>query len=268
MRTAILKFGGASVKTAESFALISQIIALRQKCFDRVVVAISAMGNTTDDLISLAQRVHPNPPKREMDMLLSVGERISMSLLAMALDRLGIKAQSFTGSQSGIITSHEHAEAKIVDVKPKRLIEALNKNFVVIVAGFQGMSLQGEITTLGRGGTDTTAVALGVALGAQRVEFYKDVDGIFDQDPHLNPAAKKRDHLDYDQALEILNKGSGVLHDRCVLLAKKNGLTLQVLPFLGFESEDEVPHLGTLISGSKRPLPTLCAVDLAKPTYE
>jgi aspartate kinase len=240
MSTVVLKFGGASVKTPEAFAAVSKIILMRKKCYENVVVAISAMGDTTNELTQLAHRVHPNPPKREMDMLLSVGERISMSLLAMALNLEGVAAASFTGSQSGILTSDHHTEAKIIDVKPKRLQEALSRGAVTIVAGFQGMSLKGEITTLGRGGTDTTAVALGIALGAHRVEF--------DKDPHLHQNAQKKDLLTYEDALELLKGGARILHDRCVLLAQKNKLPLHVLPFFNFESVEKIPHLGTLIS--------------------
>jgi len=226
-----MKFGGASVATPERFAAIADVILAKQHHYPRIVVVVSAMGNTTDELLSLARKVHPHPPRREQDMLVSVGERISISLLAMALDFKGKEAISFTGSQSGIITSTEHAEAKIIDVRPHRLIQGLEAGKIVIVAGFQGVSQKGEITTLGRGGSDTTAVALGVALQAEKVEFYKDVPGIFEQDPKLHPEAAMFERMSYDQALDMTRKGAKVLHHRCVELAAKNGLPLHVLSF-------------------------------------
>jgi len=165
MKTIVMKFGGASVAEPESFALIADIICKRSKFFDRCVVVVSAMGDTTNKLIELAHKVSPHPPKRELDMLVSVGERISISLLAMALSSASKEAISFTGSQSGIITCNDHTEAKIVDVRPSRILAQLTKNKIVIVAGFQGVSLDGEITTLGRGGSDTSAVGLAGANG-------------------------------------------------------------------------------------------------------
>ena len=241
--TIVLKFGGAAVSSPERFAAIADIVLSRRARFARVVVAVSAMGDTTDDLIALARRVHPSPPRRELDMLVSVGERISMSLLAMALDLKGVEARSFTGSQSGILTTPDHAEAKIVDVRPQRLLPHLEQNRVVIVAGFQGMSTTGEITTLGRGGTDTTAVALGAALGACKVEFFKDVKGIFDSDPKVNSEARRFESLSYSEALALMHRGAQILHDRCLLLAEANALALHVLPFEGFDT----PDVGTRI---------------------
>lgn len=190
------------------------------------------MGDTTDQLIELAKKVNPDPPRREYDMLITVGERISIALLAMALARQGHEAVSFTGSQSGIITTHDHSNAKIVDVKPHRVLSNLESGKTVIVAGFQGVSKGGEITTLGRGGSDTTAVALGVALGAEKVEFYKDVSGIYEENPKVNPKAKHLTQISYDEVMEILSRGAEVLHDRCVELAKKNNVPLVVRSFL------------------------------------
>ncbi len=247
----IMKFGGASVASTEQFSKIADIIQKRKR-HSHVVVVVSAMGDTTDQLLALARRVHPNPPFREQDMLISVGERISIALLAMALHLNQNEAISFTGSQSGIITSSQHAEAKIIQVKPQRILRALEENKIVIVAGFQGVSQQGEITTLGRGGSDTTAVALGVALQAKRVEFFKDVSGIYSEDPKKNSQAVRLPHLSYDEALAILEKGSKVLHPRCVRLAEKNQLPLHVLSF--FEP-DLLPHTGTVIQGSGEGLP-------------
>jgi aspartate kinase len=231
MKRLVLKFGGASVASPEKFGLIADLILNRLKEADQIVVVVSAMGNTTDELLSLARKVHPSPPKREQDMLISVGERISMSLLAMALELKGKQAVSFTGSQAGLITTTDHSEAHIIDVRPARTIRALDQGKIVIVAGFQGVSHEGEITTLGRGGSDTTAVALAIALKAERVEFYKDVAGIFSEDPKKNAEAKLLPHLNYEEALAITRQGAKVLQSRCIDLAAKNSLPLHVLPF-------------------------------------
>lgn len=230
-RTLIMKFGGASVSTVEQFKPIAELISQRTIEFPQIIVVVSAMGDTTDQLIEMAKKVHPDPPKREYDMLLTVGERISMALLAMALSQCNLEAYSFTGSQSGIITCPKHSEARIIDVRPHRILPHLHAGRIIIIAGFQGVSVNGEITTLGRGGSDTSAVALGAALKAEKVEFYKDVPGIFSEDPKVNPGAKLLNKLNYDQALEIVSRGSQVLHPRCVLLAKKNGLPLHVLSY-------------------------------------
>ena len=234
MDTLVLKFGGAAVAKPELFPLIADIILSRKKEFPKIVVVVSAMGNTTDQLIELSKLVNPHPPPREYDMLMSAGERISMSLLAMALAAKNQEALSFTGSQSGIITCQKHNEARIIEVRPHRLLPHLEMGKVVIVAGFQGVSRAGEITTLGRGGSDTTAVALAVKLNAERVEFYKNVPGIFDKDPLKYSTAQHYSNLTYDQALEIVMNGAKVLHSRCIELAKVNGLPLHVLSFTEF----------------------------------
>lgn len=226
-----MKFGGASVETAEHFSRIADIIIARRKEYSQTIIVVSAMGNSTDELDRLAYRVNPSPPKREYDMLVSVGERISISLLAMALAAKGHSALSFTGSQSGIMTCSQHSSAAIVDVRPRRLLAALEQKHIVIVAGFQGVSLAGEITTLGRGGSDTTAVALGVALQADHVEFFKDVPGIFDQDPHLSSTAQLFEQLTYAQARFVVSTCRQILHERCLILAQKNGLPLLVRSF-------------------------------------
>lgn len=231
MKTIVMKFGGASVARPENFLSIADLIAGRIEANQKIAVVISAMGNTTDQLLELARQVHPNPPRREQDMLVSVGERISIALLAMALSQKGVRAISFTGSQSGILTTEDHAEAKIVDVRPHRIVKALNEGYLAIVAGFQGVSKAGEITTLGRGGSDTTAVALAVALGAEKVEFYKDVEGIFQADPKKDLNARLIESLSYAQAYEIAAGGAKVLHPRSIALAEKNGVRLHVLPF-------------------------------------
>jgi aspartate kinase len=229
--TIVLKFGGASVASVEQFSKIAEIILFRA-LYARVVIVVSAMGDTTGELLSLARRVHPHPPLREQDMLISVGERISIALLAMALHYKNKEAISFTGSQSGIVTSTRHSEAEIIDVRPHRILKALDAGKIVIVAGFQGVSGEGEITTLGRGGSDTTAVALGVALGASKVEFFKDVEGIYSEDPKKNPEAILFPSLTFAEAIKIVEEGAKVLHSRCIRLAEKNSLPLHVLSFL------------------------------------
>jgi aspartate kinase len=234
----VLKFGGAAVASTNQFQKIAEIILSRKKIFQNVVVAVSAMGQSTDKLLQMAHEVNKNPPQRELDMLISVGERISMSLLAMALYQKNCPAMSFTGSQAGILTSNTHSEAEIIEVRPKRILNALNSGFIPVVAGFQGMSEAGEITTLGRGGTDTTAVALAVALNACYVELFKDVDGIYDKNPKHFSDAKLMRNLNYSQCLSILRQGAEVLQDKSVLLAQKHSLKLIVRPFENFSNDE------------------------------
>ena len=245
MKTLVMKFGGAAVATPQHFSRIADIILDRKKEYHRIAVVVSAMGDTTNQLISLATQVNPTPPTREYDMLVSVGERISISLLAMALAAKDHLAVSFTGSQSGIITCGNHSDAKIVEVRPHRVQHVLEKGSVAIVAGFQGVSRGGEITTLGRGGSDTTAVALGVALGADKVEFFKDVAGIYTCDPKCDPSARLYTHLSYDQAFKLADSGAKVLHKRSIDLARKNGILLHVQ---SFKEQGEEGVKGTLIS--------------------
>ncbi|MCP5470098.1 MAG: aspartate kinase [Chlamydiales bacterium] len=216
-----MKFGSGVLKNPKSFSKIAEIVPPGS------VVVLSALAGVTDQLIDLALEVHPSPPRRELDMLVSVGERISIALFAMALDRQGKVGVSFTGSQSGIITTSDHTEARILDVRPTRLISALSAEKVVIVAGFQGVSLEKEITTLGRGGSDTSAVALGVALNAEKVIFYKDVPGIFSHHPK-DKGAKRMSALTYEEALTIVQRTGNVLHPRALQLAAQNGLPLHV----------------------------------------
>jgi aspartate kinase len=228
----IMKFGGASVKAPDSFAQIADIVIQRAIEFPQIAIVISAMGGMTDHLINLAHQVNPSPPRREYDMLVSAGERISISLLAMALSARGYEAVSFTGSQSGIMTSNDHTEARIIDVRPYRLLPHLEAKKFVIIAGFQGVSFHKEITTLGRGGSDTTAVALGVALRAEKVEFYKDVAGIHKDDPKNVPHSQIFHSLSYDEALSVVKQTGGrILHPRSIELAKKNNMPLHVLSF-------------------------------------
>lgn len=231
MKAVVMKFGGASVATPEHFGQIASMIKQRKEENQQVVVVISAMAGETDKLISLAKQVNPNPPQREHDMLVSVGERISISLLAMALAKQGLDAISFTGSQAGIITCPRHSDARIVEVRPHRILPHLNQGKIVIVAGFQGVSRGGEITTLGRGGSDTSAVALGVALKTP-VEFFKDVGAIYESDPKKDPLAQQLKSLSYERALAIVTKGQHpVLHPRCIELARRNGVSLIVRSF-------------------------------------
>lgn len=246
MKTLVMKFGGAAVASPEHFSRIADVILARMNEFSRIIVVVSAMGKTTDELIKLAALVNSDPPKREYDMLVSVGERISISLLAMALAKKDRNAISFTGSQSGIITSDTHSEARILEVRPHRLIPCLEAGKIVIVAGFQGVSKKGEITTLGRGGSDTTAVALAVAFKAS-LQFYKDVPGVYSEDPKINSNAALYPKLSYEEALEIVKNGARILHPRCIELARRNKLPFHVLSFNGF---DPLVPTGTIISGS------------------
>ncbi len=248
MKTLIMKFGGAAVATPAQFAHIADLIIAKRQEFSRIVVVVSAMGKTTDQLIQLAKQVHPEPPQREYDMLISVGERISMSLLAMALCLKNQEAVSFTGSQSGIITCQRHAYAQIIDVRPQRLEASLVQGKIVIVAGFQGVSQNKEITTLGRGGSDTSAVALGLALNATKVAFYKDVPGVFAHDPKEYPHSECYSHLTYQSALEIVNRGAKILNARAIELAAKNGLPLHVQSFMSSYQN----HPGTMIFESDK----------------
>lgn len=261
-KTLIMKFGGASLSTPESFSQLADLIIEKKKEYPRIVSVVSAMGGMTDHLISLALKVNPSPPRREYDMLVSVGERISISLLAMALSAKGLQAVSFTGSQSGVLTTEEHSEARIVDVRPFRLLPYLEKGYIVIVAGFQGVSGCKEITTLGRGGSDTSAVALAVALRAEKVEFYKDVGGIFSDDPDFMPNASVFLKLTYEEALEIVEKTGGkVLHPRALRLAQRNALPLHVRSFLDLEGEGTLifdPILQPTSALYEEPLSTYC----------
>lgn len=229
MSLIVQKFGGSSVADAESIKRVAKRIVETRKAGNDVVVTVSAMGDTTDDLIDLAHQVSPIPDPREMDMLLTTGERISMALLAMAIRDMGVEARSYTGSQAGMITDAQHGAARIVDVTPGRVREALDEGAVAIVAGFQGFSRDSrDITTLGRGGSDTTAVALAAALGAQVCEIYTDVDGVFTTDPRVVPKAHKLDRVTSEEMLELAASGAKVLHIRAVEYARRHGVTLHV----------------------------------------
>jgi aspartate kinase len=225
----VQKFGGSSVADAEGLKRVASRIVATKKSGHQVVVVVSAMGDTTDELIDLANQVSPLPNGRELDMLLTAGERISMALLAMAISNLGHEARSFTGSQAGIITTSTHGKARVIDVTPGRIQEALKEGAIAIVAGFQGVSQDtNDITTLGRGGSDTTAVALAAALEADVCEIYTDVDGIFSADPRVVPSAKKLSTVTYDEMLELAASGAKVLHLRCVEYARRFDLPIHV----------------------------------------
>jgi aspartate kinase len=225
----VQKYGGSSVADAVSIKRVAQRIVATKKAGHDVVVVVSAMGDTTDELIDLANDISPLPLGRELDMLLTAGERISMALLAMAIGTLGQEARSFTGSQAGVITDSEHGRAKIIDVTPGRLQAAIAEGAVAIVAGFQGVSqTTKDITTLGRGGSDTTAAALAAALSADVCEIYSDVDGIFTADPRIVPNARQIPRISYEEALEMTANGAKILHLRCVEYARRNDIPIHV----------------------------------------
>ncbi|MEV6979808.1 aspartate kinase [Sphaerisporangium sp. NPDC051017] len=229
MALVVQKYGGSSVADAARIKRVAQRIVATKKAGNDVVVIVSAMGDTTDELLDLAQQVSPLPPGRELDMLLTAGERISMALLAMAIANLGHEARSFTGSQAGVITDSTHGKARIIDVTPGRIREAVNVGQIAIVAGFQGVSQDTkDITTLGRGGSDTTAVALAAALEADVCEIYTDVDGIFTADPRIISAARQIPRISYEEAMEMAACGAKILHLRCVEYARRFNLPIHV----------------------------------------
>ncbi len=225
----VQKYGGSSVADATSIKRVATRIVEAKKAGHDVCVVVSAMGDTTDELIDLAEQVSPMPPGRELDMLLTAGERISMALLAMAITDLGVEARSFTGSQAGVITTSSHGKARIINITPGRIQGALDEGAVAIVAGFQGVSPDTkDITTLGRGGSDTTAVALAAALDAEVCEIYTDVDGVFSADPRIVPSARRLSYITYEEMLEFAAAGAKVLHLRCVEYARRYALPIHV----------------------------------------
>ncbi|MEY4311806.1 MAG: hypothetical protein RLZZ571_576 [Actinomycetota bacterium] len=229
MGLVVAKFGGSSVADAASILRVAKRIVNTKNAGNQVVVVVSAMGDTTDELLDLAKEVSPNPPGRELDMLLTAGERISMAVLAMAISDLGVEARSYTGSQAGLITDSTHGKARIVDVTPARIEEALADGAVPIIAGFQGVSQDTkDITTLGRGGSDLTAVAIAAALKADVCEIYTDVDGIFSADPRIVPKARQVPRITYDEMMELAAAGAKVLHLRCVEYAKRFDVPIHV----------------------------------------
>lgn len=229
MSIVVQKYGGSSVADAESIKRVARRIVETRKAGHSVCVVVSAMGDTTDELLDLAEQVSPTPPARELDMLLTSGERISMALVAMAIAQLGEEARSFTGSQAGVITDDAHGAARIIDVTPGRIQSALDAGHIAIVAGFQGVSqTTKDITTLGRGGSDTTAVALAAALKADVCEIYTDVDGVFTADPRILPSARKLDVISMEEMLDLAANGSKILHLRCVEYARRYGIPIHV----------------------------------------
>lgn len=226
MATIVQKYGGSSVADAQRLRHVASAVVDRKRAGDRVVVVVSAMGDTTDDLIAQARAVSSEPPQRELDMLVTAGERISMALLSMAIQQLGEEAISFTGSQSGIITEPSHQGARVLEVKPIRIVEELDRDRIVIVAGYQGVSTVKEVTTLGRGGSDTTAVALAAALDADACEIYSDVDGVYTADPRICPQARLLRELDYVTMQTMAGVGAKVLNAQAVEFARRAGITL------------------------------------------
>ncbi|BCB80402.1 aspartate kinase [Phytohabitans flavus] len=249
MALVVQKYGGSSVSDAERIKRVAERIVANRKAGDDVVVVVSAMGDTTDELLDLAHQVSPVPAGRELDMLLTSGERISMALLAMAIHNLGFEARSYTGSQAGVITTSVHGKARIIDVTPGRLRSALDEGAIAIVAGFQGVSQDTkDITTLGRGGSDTTAVALAAALRADVCEIYTDVDGIFTADPRIVANARHIKQITYEEMLELAACGAKVLHLRSVEYARRAGLPIHV-------RSSYSQNTGTMVTGSMEDLP-------------
>jgi aspartate kinase len=245
----VQKYGGSSVADAERIKRVAERVVARRKAGDDIVVVVSAMGDTTDELRDLASQVSPVPPPRELDMLLTAGERISMALVAMAIHNLGFEARSYTGSQAGVITTNAHGKARIMDVTPGRLRSALDEGAIVIVAGFQGVAqTTKDVTTLGRGASDTTAVALAAALRADECEIYTDVDGVYTADPRIVGNARHIDQVTYEEMLELAACGAKVLHLRSVEYARRSAIPIRVR-----SSYSNRP--GTLVTGSMEDLP-------------
>ncbi|MGC5615422.1 aspartate kinase [Georgenia sp. Z1491] len=229
MARVVQKFGGSSVSDAEALRRVARRIAATKKAGHEVVVVVSAMGDTTDDLLDLAAQVMPDdPPARELDILLTAGERISMSLLAMALTGEGVRARSYTGQQAGLVTDINYGRASIVKMAPERILQTLQDDQVAIVAGFQGVNERNDVTTLGRGGSDTTAVALAASLDADVCEIFSDVDGLFTADPRIVPKARKIERISFEETLELASHGAKILHLRAVEFARRYGVPLHV----------------------------------------
>src|SRR5262245_48359801 len=226
MSIIVQKYGGSSVADVTRILQVAERVMRTKQAGHDVVVVVSAMGDTTDDLLALAKQVSPNPERRELDMLLTAGERISMALLSMAIRQLGGDSISFTGSQSGIITNDRHVDARIVEVRPYRVQDELARGRIVVVAGYQGVSYKREVTTLGRGGSDTTAVAMAAALGADYCEICSDVDGVYTADPRVVPQAKRIGTLSYEETQELAESGAKVLNAQAVEFAKEKGIAI------------------------------------------
>jgi len=249
MALIVQKYGGSSVSDAERIKRVAERIVTARKAGHEVVVVVSAMGDTTDELLDLASQVSPVPPGRELDMLLTAGERISMALLAIAIHNLGYEARSYTGSQAGVLTTSTHGRARIIDVTPGRLRNALDEGAIAIVAGFQGVAQDTkDITTLGRGGSDTTAVALAAALHADVCEIYTDVDGVFTADPRIVPSAAHIRRVTYEEMLEMAACGAKVLMLRCVEYARRFSMPIHVRSSYTYRD-------GTMVTGAMEDLP-------------
>jgi aspartate kinase len=249
MPVVVMKFGGTSVGSVERIQAVADRVVRTREAGSDVVVVVSAMGDTTDELSAMALRIAEVPDPRELDMLLTAGERIAMSLLGIALIARGCRAASYTGSQAGIITDTQHGKAKIVEIRPKRVLEALEGGNVVVLAGFQGLSTQYEITTLGRGASDLTAVAMAGAVGADVCEIYTDVDGVYTADPRIVPEARRIDAISYDEMLELAAAGARVLQSRSVEMARRQGVRLHVRSSFDDRDGTWVMDEGTAMEG-------------------
>lgn len=237
MTVIVQKYGGSSVATIDKLGAVADRIVACKRAGNDMVVVVSAMGKTTDELLGMAHRVTQTPPRRELDMLVSTGERISMALLSMAIDARGEQAISFTGSQSGLITNDRHFDAKIIEVRPHRIEDELARGRIVIVAGYQGMSYKREITTLGRGGSDTTAIALAAALGAKQAEIYSDVDGVYSADPRVVNDARHLPSIDYETMQQMSVAGAKVLHSKAVAYAREHQIRIAARATFGSSRE-------------------------------
>lgn len=261
MSKLVLKFGGTSVGTPERIQAVARRVVRERRAGHDIVVVVSAMGDTTDDLLALAKQVSPDPRgrhPRELDMLLTAGERIAMALLAMAIREAGVEAISFTGSQAAILTDATHTGARILEVRATRVREALEAGKIVIVAGFQGVSPAREVTTLGRGGSDTTAVALAAALAADRCDIYTDVDGVYTADPRRVPSARRLAEVDYEELLELACSGAQVMHPRAVEIGARYGVPIRILS--SFRDDGDC---GTFVTRKERGLEELVLTGLA-----
>jgi aspartate kinase len=255
MAMIVMKFGGSSVANAGLINRAAQRVAREKKKKNDVVVVVSAMGHTTDEFIRLSREITPHPSAREVDMLLTAGERISVALFSMALERLSLKAVSFTGSQVGIITDNKHTDARILEIRGDRLRKALTDGQIPVVCGFQGVSVEKEITTLGRGGSDTTAVALSAALNADRCMIFTDVDGVYTEDPNRFPKARKIEKISYEEMLELASQGAQVLHPRASGIAARYGVPVEIRSSFSSKSGTTVTHL----DGMEKPRPKALA---------
>jgi aspartate kinase len=255
MSIVVQKYGGSSVADVNRLRLVAERIMRTKRQGHDVVVVVSAMGDTTDDLLGLAKQVSANPDRRELDMLLSAGERISMALLSMAIRELGGDAISFTGSQSGIITNDRHVDARIIEVRPFRVQDELERKKIVVVAGYQGVSYRREVTTLGRGGSDTTAIAMAAALEAEWCEICSDVDGVYTGDPRIVPSAQRIDVLSYEETQELAESGARVLNAQAIEFAKEKGIAIYARATAGPLPGTDPSQDGTVVRKSPPRLP-------------